>query len=375
MGKEVHDIVIIGAGIMGTSLAYFLAKAGQDVCVVDKGVVGGESSGRSAGGVRQNHRPPAELSLAMRSVQLWKMLAEESDLDFEYRQHGNLGLAWNEEDVADKMAMVERQRAARLECYFLNRAETRALVPSVTDAYLGGTYCPTDGSAEPHLATVALARAATRLGATIHEHREVTGIQVVDGKISAVLTASGPIATGVVVNAVGAWAPVIGRMVGLRIPATVCRSHLLVTERLPPFLEPFTGTGRYGYFRQTLSGNVIIGYPSQPVPDYNHRRVTYEALTVGARRTATIIPRLRGVSLIRAFTGFTVWTPDFLPIMGPVKQPKGFFIAAEFSGTGFAMGPVYGELMAELILHGRTSPPIDAFSLERFDQDSDEGGN
>ncbi len=374
MGKEVHDIVIIGAGIMGTSLAYFLARAGQDVCVVDKGVVGGEGTGRSAGWVRQSRRPPAELSLTMRSIQLWKMLAEESDLDFEYRQHGNLGLAWNEKDVADKMAMVERQRAAGLECYFLDRDETRALIPAVTDAYLGGDYCPADGSAEPYLANVALSRAATRLGATIHEHREVTGIQVVDGKVSAVLTASGAIATGVVVNAAGAWAPVIGRMVGLRIPATVCRSHLLVTERLPPFLEPLVDAGSYGYFRQALSGNLLIGYSSLPVPNYN-RRVTYEAVTVAARRMSTLIPLLRGASVIRSFTGFTVWTPDFLPIVGPVKQPRGFFMAAEFSGTGLAMGPVCGELMAELMLHGRTSLPIDAFSPERFDLYSEEGSN
>lgn len=372
-GEQIHDIVIIGGGIIGASLAYFLAREGQDVCLVDKGVVGKEASGRNGGGVRSNHRPPAELPLAMRSVQLYKQLAEQSDLDFEYRRHGNLGLVWNEEGAVEGKALVERQRAQGLECYWLDRLETRALVPGVVDAYLGGVYSPTCGSAEPYLACVAIARMAARLGATIYEHREVTGIRVANDRVSAVLTDSGPIAAGIIINAAGPWAPLIARMVGVHLPIKLCRSHLLVTEQLPPILEPFTGASGYGYFRQTVSGNVHIGFGSLPVPDYSHGMVTFEALSVAARRTATIIPRLRGVSVIRAFTGFTAWTPDLLPLVGAVKRPQGFYVAAEFNGTGFAMGPVYGELMAQLILHGQTALPIVGFSPERFGQLADSG--
>jgi sarcosine oxidase subunit beta len=354
---------------VGTSLAYFLAREGQDVCVVDKGVVGSEASGRNGGGVRQNHRPAAQLPLAMYSVQLWKTLAERSDLDFEYHQHGNLGLVWNEADAVEAKALVERQRAQGLECYYLDRLETRALVPFVTDAHFGGVYSPTCGSAEPYLACLAIARMATRLGATIYEHREVTGVRVVNDRVSAVLTDSGPIATGIVVNAAGPWAPLVASMVGVQLPIKLCRSHLLVTEPLPPVLEPFTGTGRYGYFRQTLSGNVHIGFGSLPVPDHSHRLVTYEAITVSARRAATILPRLRGVSVIRAFTGFTAWTPDLLPIVGAVGRLRGYFVAAEFNATGFALGPIIGKSMAELILEGHTSLPISPFGPERFGPD------
>jgi sarcosine oxidase subunit beta len=172
-----------------------------------------------------------------------------------------------------------------------------------------------------------------------------------------------------VVNAAGPWAPTIGRMVGLELPGTLTRSQLVITEQLPPMLGPFTGGGGHGYFYQAESGNIVIGFSSQPVSDYSrqNRVTTHEALILSAKRAATILPRLAGVSIIRAMTGFTMWTPDLLPLVGAVEQLKGFYIAAEFSATGFAMGPVIGEMMAELIVDGRTSMPIEAFNPNRFD--------
>ncbi len=212
---------------------------------------------------------------------------------------------------------------------------------------------------------MALARAAIRLGATIHENREVTGLQVTHGKVQGVLTKQGPLAAKQVINAAGAWAASIGQMLGISFPAANQRSHLLVTERLPHFISPFLSTDIYGYFRQTLSGNVLIGYPARPLtgPDM---RVAYEAVSVAAKRAATIIPRLRSASLIRSFTGYTVWTPDYLPLVGRVEQVEGFYMAAAFCGLGFAIGPGIGQLMAELVTTGKTSLPLDAYRLERF---------
>ena len=366
MGTEVHDVVVIGGGIAGIATAYFLAKAGQDVCVLDRGAVAQESTGRSNGGIGQSHRPPPDLPLAMRSVELWEMLTEESGVDFEYRQQGLVRLAWNEEHAAELKAMVERERAGGLEVYFLDRAETRALAPMVTDAYLGSAYCPSDGSAEPFLACVTMAREAKRYGAVIHERREVTEIEVVDGRISGVMTSEGMIATRTVVNAAGAWSSVLAQAVGVKIPAVVKRSHLMVTEQIPRFMNAYVSTDFYGYFRQSLSGNVLIGYSAAPMKEFD-RRVQYDAVATAMRRAATIIPRLREVSLLRAFAGFTTWTPDYLPIIGAVGQVEGFYMATAFCGLGFAIGPVVGELMTELILQGRTSLPIDPYSPNRFE--------
>jgi sarcosine oxidase subunit beta len=366
MTSEVHDIVIIGGGIVGASTAYYLAKEGQDVCVVEKGFIGSESSGRCAGGIGQSHREPPDLALAMRSVQLWKNLSADLDVDIEYHQQGNLRLAWNEEHVARLKAMVERERAGGLDCRFLDPIETRELVPDIAQIYLGSVHCPSDGSANPYKTCFALGHAAKKEGAIIHEYTEVTGFQFDGDRVSAVQTTNGQIEARAVVIAAGAWATVIGDMIGIKIPITFKRSHLVVTERLPFFLKPFTSTDFYGYFRQTASGTVIIGYPAVPLNDLD-RHVTYEAVSITAQRAARMIPRLKDASIIRGFTGFTEWTTDYLPIMGPIKQFEGLYVAAGFCGLGFAIGPGVGELMAELILTGRTSLSIDAYSLERFD--------
>jgi sarcosine oxidase subunit beta len=303
----------------------------------------------------------------MRAVQLWKQLLQESDLDFEFRQHGNVRLAWTDKHAANLKAMVERERASGLECTFLDRRETQALLPIASGPFLGSVYSPSDGSAQPQLAVLALARAAKRLGVVLHEHREVTGVEVVDGRVAGVATSQGPIASRVVVNAAGAWSPGIGRTVGVDIPAEARRSHLMITERVPRFIGPVVSTDFYGYFRQALSGNVLIGYPARPMEGFD-RRVTFDAVSVAAGRAANIIPRLKGVSLIRAFAGFTVWTPDLLPIIGAARQPEGFYVATAFCGLGFAIAPAVGEAMAELIMNGRTSVPIEAYRLDRFEQ-------
>jgi len=210
-----------------------------------------------------------------------------------------------------------------------------------------------------------LLRLAARQGVTFCEHTEVTGIQVTNGHVVAVKTSRGKIAARTVVNAANAWAGSIGRMVGLEFPVEVRRSHLLVTERLPQFLGPVLSTDHYGYFRQAVSGTVLIGFPARPQVGFD-RRVTDEAVAQGARRAGWIIPQLKQASLIRSFTGFTAWTPDNLPIAGALSEPAGLFIAAVFCGLGFSIAPAIGELMAELIVTGRTSHSIEHYRPERF---------
>jgi glycine/D-amino acid oxidase-like deaminating enzyme len=365
MTNSTYDSVVIGAGIIGISTAYFLAKAGQRVCVVEKGTIGGESSGRAAGNIGQSHRPAPDLPIMKRALELWRSLYAEADVDFEFRQQGNLRLMMTDAHAARLTDMARREQATGLEVHILDRAQTRELVPFVPDIYLGSIHCPGDGSAEPFRACLALSRLAARQGVTFREHTEVTGIQVRQGRISAVETTSGLISAPVVVNAANAWAGQIGRMVGIEIPVDVRRSHLLVTERLPQFLGPVLSTDLYGYFRQAVSGNVLIGFPARPQQGFN-RRATAEAIANGARRAVWVLPRLEKVSMIRAFTGFTAWTPDNLPLIGALAEPAGFFIAAVFCGLGFSIGPAIGELMADLIVNGHAPFALDAYRPDRF---------
>ncbi|MFH1153205.1 MAG: FAD-binding oxidoreductase [Pseudomonadota bacterium] len=365
--KNQYDVVIIGAGIIGVSAAYFLAREGCDVCVVDRNVIGQESTGRCAGNIGRSHRQPADIPAVLRAVEFWKKLSASSDVDFEYRQHGNLRLAMNEDHARKLKAMVEREQEFGLDSRFIDKEETRSIVPHVADVYHGSVHTPLDGSAEPYLACWAIAKEARKHGAAIHEHVDVTGIDIDNGKITGVQTKAGRISCGKVVNTAGAWCAEVGAMAGIRIPAEVRLSHLIVTEPLPHFLDPVLSTDLYGYFRQTPSGNVLIGFAAKPTDGYDYR-VSYEALKTAARRAAIIIPRLREASIIRAFTGFTTWTKDYLPIVGPVSEIEGLYLACAFCGLGFADGPGIGELVAELVAHNKTSLPIDAYRPERFNQ-------
>jgi sarcosine oxidase subunit beta len=366
MQKENFDIVIVGGGIVGTATAYFLAKKGRKVCVVEKGVPGKESSGRNGGVIKPSHQFDTQLPVAARSTELWRMIDAESDLDFEYREQGYIRLHYTEADLKEMTRRVERDRAYGVKVDYLTKEETREMVPFMTTDYLCSTYCPSGGSAEPYLASAAMCRLAKRYGATVYENREVTGIEVVNDKVSAVLTTRGPISSGVIVIAANAWAREIGRMAGLNLPIKVMRSHVLVLERLPPFIAPVVVTGLYDYFRQTVSGNVVWGFLSKPQEGFD-RRVTHEAIDTTARYIASLVPRLRTASLLRVHTGFTAWTPDKISMVGPVTRIKGLYLAVGLCGLGFQIGPTIGEQVSELVLNGRTTIPMEGYLPERFE--------
>ena len=261
--------------------------------------------------------------------------------------------------------MAARERERGLDCVWLDRAETRDVVQALRGPYQGSVYYPSDASAHPYRACVAFARAAARAGARIHERRAVTGIEVARGKVVGVRTPGASIATERVVVAAGGWSAELSGAIGVRIPAEARRSQLIVTEKLPPILGPVVATHYYGYFRQTASGNMLIGYPARPVEGLD-RRVTFDAVRTAARRAARLIPGLAQVSLIRAFTGFTVWTPDLRSVIGAANEPAGFYVATAFCGRGFALGPAVGEALGELITTGRTTLSIAPYGLDRF---------
>ena len=364
------EVVVIGGGIIGCSIGYHLAKAGRKVVLMEKEVIAYMESGRNAGGVRQQGRDLRELPMAMESIKMWQTLGEELECDTEYRRGGNLVVATNDEEAEKIRAAVAQQQALGLGLFFLSEKEAREVCPALSDSVVAASYCPTDGKANPMATTIGFGRAAARTGVRVMLHTEAIGIEVVNGEVRGVTTQEGTVRAPVVVNAAGPWARRIGELAGCNVPVINRRNQIMATEKLPPLFDQFI-SGNTIYLSQTRSGSVVIG-GSGP-----WERVCYEAATTSktimryAGRSSVLAPVLKLSTVVRAWAGISGRTMDEIPIMGFVDSPKGFCNACGFSGHGFALGPVSGKLIAELILRGKPSLPLDAFHIGRFAPDLD----
>ena len=362
------DVVIIGGGINGCSMAYELAKRGRSVIVLERGRVGEEASGRNGGGVRQQNRHPAELPLAMEAIKIWATMKEELEWDVEYRRGGNLRLVTSQGEYETFHTKPEWERKMGLDVEFLTPEETRAVAPAISKdvELLGATYCPTDGTANPLLVTKAIARAAHRLEVPIREHEPVERLKVEGGRVVVASTNRGEYRAPVFINAAGAWARAMCNKIGLDFPVQIKKAQLLVTEPLPPLIKEFISFD-VGYVRQALNGGVHLGTRSLPVENFD-KSTTFQAFNEAGGRIPQIFPILKEVNIIRSWGGITHWTPDEIPIIDRAPNLDGFFLIAGLSGHGFCLGPIIGKLMAEWIVDGKSSMDLHAFRWTRFEK-------
>lgn len=417
MSDQHADVVVIGAGIVGCSTAYYLAKRGAAVTVLEKGAIGGEQSSRNWGFVRQQGRDPAELPLAMAANRIWQGLADELDADIEWVQGGNLGLAADEARLQQFRDWLPIAREHGLDTRLLTRAEVLERIPALTGPYLGGMFTPGDGHAQPNLVMAALARAAERHGATIVTDCAAEGFETTGGAVSGVVTRQGVYRAPVVVNAAGAHAGRLARLAGLSLPTLVVRATVAETTPCPPITD--SGVWAPGVsFRQRRSGRVYIAGGAQSdydlsldsfrylrlfLPNYlKNRRLfrvrpgralvddlraalpwtaahrhpfaasnrepqpnlgTAKRSLAGLRR---MVPATADAKISRVWAGMIDATPDAVPVIGPVDRPQGLVIATGFSGHGFALGPIAGLLVSELILDGKPSLDLHPFRFSRF---------
>jgi len=361
------DVVIIGGGIAGASIAYRLAEKGFRVTLLEKNRVGERASGRAGGGVRQQNRHPAELPLAIAAVKIWEQMADELECDVEYRRCGNLRLLSTREELETYAQITAREQEMGLSVEMISPSELRNLVPAISEeaGFVGGKYCPTDGTANPLQVVKAICRAARRKGVDIRENEPVRRLRTKDGKVESVATDAATYGAGVFVNAAGPWARSLCNTVGLDFPQTIYRTPLLITESLPPIIHPFISCEAL-YLRQALAGNLHLGPHSlQAVDNFDQRTHSTEFIDIG-RNVPRIFPFLKRVHIIRAFSGLTHWTPDEIPILDRAPTLSNFFLAAGFSGHGFCIGPVIGKLMAEWIADGSSSLDLSGFKWTRF---------
>ncbi len=378
---QAYDVIVIGAGVIGSSIAYHLARHKVKVLLLEKGEIASGTSSACDGMVfLQSKRPGIHLQLAMESRNRFAQLHHELPVSIEYHACGGLVVVETQDEWLAMHDFVEEQQKIGLDVSLLDGSQLRKIEPCLSNHILGATYCSLDGQVNPIALSLGFALGAKSLGARLATHARVCGIDANAGGGFTVITQAGRFDAGLVINACGVNAPEIGTMVGVDIPIKPRRGQIVVTEKSPPMLRhcilsaryiaakyspDIAAEGREGIsIEQTQNGNFLLG-STREFAGFDNRTTTGGLRRI-AVNTTKLIPRLKRVNVIRAFAGLRPYTPDGLPILGPVEQVPGFFIAAGHEGDGVALAPITGELVAQMIITGKSPVPLDEFSYGRF---------
>ena len=372
MNAGTADAVIIGGGLHGCSAALHLAFAGVRAIVVEKNYVGRHASGVNAGGVRTLSRHEAEIPLSLAALELWQRIGDLVDDDCGFESHGQIRVA---ENAVDAKALQQRERRLRSLGYsherWISADELFARIPALARHCVGGLIAERDGAAHPYRTTSAFRRKAEASGQRVIEGTRVIGIRR-DGDAWAIDTSTGVLRCGVLVNCAGAWADEICTLLGEPVPLEVIGPMMLVTLRMPHFLDPVVlGTGRPLSFKQTTEGTVLIGGGrlARVERSVESTELDFRELAASARTVHDLFPAMRDGVIHRGWAGIEARMPDEIPVIGPSSTATNVFHAFGFSAHGFALGPIVGRITADLIVHGKTALPIAPFAIGRF-QDS-----
>jgi glycine/D-amino acid oxidase-like deaminating enzyme len=398
---DAADAVVIGGGIIGVFTAYYLAKRGMKVAVLEKGRVGAEQSSRNWGWCRQQNRDARELPMATKSLDLWERFAAETGENTGFRRCGLLYLSDSEEELAGWARWRDFARTVGVTTHMLNADEASERGRVTARRWRGGVFSPSDGIADPANAAPAVARALLKLGGTIHQGCAARGLEIAGGHVAGVVTEKGTIRTRVAVLAGGAWASSFCRQVGVRFPQASVRQSILTVatngKALPDVLYTSgVSVTRRGHGHHTLAisgrGRVdptpqLIRFSMQFLPMFLRRwrniapggiegvRSGHEGLSrwqldrptpmermrildpavdtkqiqLTYERAAKLIPELAGCPISASWSGYVDSTPDGVPGIGEISGIRGFILAAGFSGHGFGIGPGAGHLVADIV--------------------------
>jgi sarcosine oxidase subunit beta len=368
-----YDVVVIGAGVHGLATAYYLAARHgiSRVAVLDKGYLGGGGSGRNTAIVRSNYLTPEGVAFYDRSVRLYEDLALELNFNVMFEQRGHLTLAHSDGSLRTMRWRAEVNKLSGVRSEVVGPDEVARLVPYLdvgTEArypVLGGLYHPPGGTVRHDAVNWGYARAADALGVQIHQHTEVRGIDVSDGRVTGVQTSRGPVRAPVVVNCTAGWSSTVSAMAGVRLPVTTFPLQAAVTEPVRVFLHTVVVSGTlHVYVSQTDRGELVFGASVDPYPSYSMRG-SLEFTEELAGHVLELMPGLADLRVLRQWAGLCDMTPDYSPVMGRTPV-EGFLLDVGWGTYGFKAGPVAGEAMAELVATGRTPELIEPFRLGRF---------
>ena len=381
------DVIIIGGGIMGCSIAWHLGKLGKRALILEKKDVAAGSGGASDGVVGYHTKKPGiQMELAIQSIAMFDTLTEELGGGVVYGKNAG-GMQPVEDELQWNIlsAIVEEQCESGVDIRMISAEEARAIEPNLSEDIYGAMYSPTSGKINPLDLTMAYFRAAKRLGAVVQTETEVTGFLTENGAVKGVRTNRGDYYADYVVCACGAWSGQVASLAGFRFPVGPRKGQLAVTESIGPYMTATIQCARYNVIKfrpeviddesvlrlgtslsieQTSSGGMIIGC-TREFAEFEDQN-TFEAIDAMMKRAERFFPALKDVSVIRFFTGFRPYTPDGIPLLGEVKTLKGFYMAAGHEGDGIALSPITGKLISEQIVYGQCSYNIDEFSPNRF---------
>ena len=363
------EVLIIGAGLMGFSTALQLAMRGIHCRVLDKNSPGRHASGVNAGGLRQLNRDPAEIPLSVAAAEMWRQIELLVGTDCDSRFPGQIRVAENATDMLlleQRAAMVRELGYAHEQV--IGRKELYELAPALRPGCTGALICRNDGYARPFHALDAFRRKAGSLGVDYHSSTRVDELTRKKNTWR-VTTPRGEFSAPVLVNCAGAWAGSVASILGDPVPLKPGAPMLMITERLPHFIDPVIGAAsRKLSFKQMQNGTLLIGGAHMAELDVT-RQVTdmnWARLATSARTVLTLFPQLENVRIVRTWAGIEGFMPDNLPVISTSSASPGAYHAFGFSAHGFQLSPVVGKIMSQLILDGGTQLPIEPFRVDRF---------
>ncbi len=370
--KTSADVIVIGSGIIGNATAYYLAKNGLDVIVLEKdATIGNGSSSRNGGGVRQSGRDVRELPLAIYGVKnLWPTLSDELGMDVEYHQDGNLRLGKTQAHLVKLKQLADNASAVGLDVKMIDAKEIKKICPYMSDEVIGASWCPTDGHANPLLATLAYYLKARQLGVQFYSGISVEKLGLVRGKVRKVFTNEGVFDTEMVVVAAGIGSRPILNSVGIDIPMNPKIADTIVTEAQPPMFWQMLGTAAADFYgHQTKHGSFVFGggsghetYAKNPQQMYN----TSITASYICRAIGGYFPALNDTKIVRTWAGCHDICSDGVPVIDRVDELEGLVIGCAFSGHGFGIAPSAAMVLAELAMGKEASIDISGLKYDRF---------